>query len=79
LLKQRHCQELVHADEAGADAVLELSLDNKTFTEVGRRTMPFRQTVPWVASLDHQLARYIRVKGKPHGYVALSELEAYER
>jgi len=59
--------------------VLELSLDNKTFTEVGRRTTPFRQTVPWVASLDHQLARYIRVKGKPHGWVALSELEAYER
>ena len=40
---------------------LELSLDNMTFTEVSRRTTPFRQTDPWVASLDHEKGRYIRV------------------
>jgi hypothetical protein len=58
---------------------LEISLDGKTFTEVDRRTTSFGQTSPWVASLGGTPGRYIRVTGKPQGWVALSELEAYER
>ena len=59
--------------------VLELSLDNQIFTKVDTRTTPFRQTMPWVASIGRQKGRYIRVRGKPKGWVALSELEVYER
>ena len=58
---------------------LEVSEDAQRFTEVEVRTTVFSQADPWQARLNGKAVRFVRVRGKSGGYVALSEIEAYER
>jgi hypothetical protein len=64
--------------DEGLPFVLELSEDGHTFTEVSTRTEPFSQTQPWTYSGSTR-ARFVRVRAPHLGYIALSEIEVFER
>ena len=57
---------------------LEFSEDAQNFEEIDNRTTGFRVDAPWTVTPEGKTARYIRVRGRPGGYVVLNELEAYE-
>jgi hypothetical protein len=59
--------------------VLELSEDGTNFREVARRTTAYSATDPWIIKLDHQSARFVklRVDANEPRELVLSELEVY--
>jgi hypothetical protein len=57
---------------------LELSNDGKSWQEVGRRETPFSQSSPWTVELGRRSTRFLRVSRASPGYIALSEIEAFE-
>ena len=57
---------------------LEFSEDAINFEEIDTRTTPFSIGMPWTVSPKDKITRYLRVRGKKGGFVALNELEAYE-
>jgi hypothetical protein len=60
-------------------AVLDLSEDGTNFHEVARRTTSYTSTDPWVIRLEHQSARFVRLRvdaNEPRELV-LTELEVY--
>jgi hypothetical protein len=60
--------------------VIEGSIDDVEYTELGRRRRPFTQTAPWVLRLGSATARYVRVRvDASAGEIALSEVEVYGR
>jgi F5/8 type C domain len=64
--------------DEGLPFVLELSQDGKEFNEVARRTEPFSQALPWTYSGATE-ARYVRIRAPRLTYIALSEVEIFER
>lgn len=56
---------------------LEFSEDGHNFSVVSQRAVSFSQAQPWVYNAGGKRARYVRISGKPSGFVALSELEVY--
>jgi hypothetical protein len=56
---------------------LELSDDGKNFRTVDRRTTAFTSAEPWIYVGHHTGARYVRVHGRPDGYVVVNEIEVY--
>jgi hypothetical protein len=61
--------------------VIELSSDGKQFSEVGRRTSPFKDARPWKHDVGGARARYVRVRvasNEPRELV-LSEVEVFGR
>jgi hypothetical protein len=63
--------------EDGLPMTLQASEDGARFFDVETRTRTFGQRSPWVAKLHGVRARYVRVRGAPGKYVALSELEVF--
>jgi hypothetical protein len=63
--------------DEGLPLVLEFSSDGKTWIEVARRTTPYSQSNPWVATTHGSPGRYVRVQVPRHGYIALSEIEVF--
>jgi len=63
----------------GLPFTLEFSDNDTDFTEVDKRTTSFGQFPPWIWTyVAHgKSARFVRVRGKPNGFVALSEIEVY--
>jgi hypothetical protein len=60
-------------------AVLELSEDGTTFTEVGRRTTAYSAQDPWTVALDGKRAKFVRLRvdaNEPKELV-LTEVEVY--
>jgi hypothetical protein len=57
---------------------LEFSEDAVNFEEIDKRTTTFSINAPWTIAPQEKRARYLRVRGKPGGFVVLNELEAYE-
>ncbi len=66
-----------YADES-LPVVLETSSDGATFVVVATRREPYSQRSPWIIRAPMHL-RYLRVRMPGMGYVALSEIEAYQR
>jgi hypothetical protein len=68
-----------YTDE-GLPHVLEASIDGKTFAPLARTTTGYSQSNPWVATFAPTQARYVRLRSdNTTGYVAIAELEVYER
>jgi hypothetical protein len=65
--------------DEGLPMTLQFSEDGSTFTDLEKRTTSFSQGSPWVAKANGRKARYVRVRGAPGKYVALSELEIYAK
>jgi hypothetical protein len=63
----------------GLPMVLEISEDGESYTEVATRKARFTQSAPWVERLGGRSARWVRVRARPGSYVALSEIEVYEK
>lgn len=63
----------------GLPMTLQVSTDGKWFADVDTRRSSFSQSTPWVANVHGERARYVRVRGTPGKYVALSELEVWAR
>ena len=61
--------------------VVEGSLDDRGYVELGRRSTPFTQRSPWVLSLGHPRARYVRVRvpSTTPRELVLSEVAVYGR
>jgi hypothetical protein len=59
--------------------VVEVSLDNKAFTEIAQRETHFGTSPPWIVDLGGRAARYVRVRVNKRGYLALSEIEVFGR
>jgi hypothetical protein len=57
--------------------VLELSTDDKTFSEVARRETHFGTSPPWIVDVGGRPGRYVRLRVPRHGYLALSEVEVF--
>jgi hypothetical protein len=63
-------------------AVLEVSEDGTTFTEVGRRVTPYSSADPWVVLLLGQRARIVRLRvdsNEPYRELVLNEIEVFAR
>jgi F5/8 type C domain len=65
--------------ESSVPAVLEVSLDGKTYKEIAQRTAVFSETNPWEADLARVPARFVRVRLVRTGNLVLNELEVYGR
>jgi hypothetical protein len=63
--------------DEGLPMMLLLSENGDDFVLVETRTQTFGQSSPWTYLGHGHRARYIRVKGAPGKFVALSELEAF--
>jgi hypothetical protein len=59
--------------------VLEVSEDGDVYTEVAVRKSRFTHSSPWVERLGGKPGRWVRVRGRSGSYVALSEIEVYEK
>ncbi len=66
-----------YADES-LPVVLETSNDGVAFVVVSTRREPYSQRAPWIIRAPMH-SRYVRVRMPGMGYVALSEIEAYQR
>jgi hypothetical protein len=66
------------AFDEGLPLILEFSEDAVNFEEIDSRTTTFSISAPWTIAPRGKVARYLRVRGKQGGFVALNELEAYE-
>ncbi len=66
-----------YADES-LPVVLETSNDGVAFVVVSTRREPYSQRAPWIVRAPMH-SRYLRVRMPGMGYVALSEIEAYQR
>jgi hypothetical protein len=62
-------------EEEGVPLVIELSPNANAWREVARRDKPYGQLSPWVARIDTQRGRYVRVRMPRRGYIALAEIE----
>ena len=57
---------------------IELSTDGKHYKQVALRTTRFTETDPWVAKLDGQVGRYVRLRvKKKRAYMWASEIAVY--
>lgn len=63
----------------GLPMVLEISEDGSSYAEVATRKTRFTESAPWVERLGGKSARWVRVRGRPGSYVALGEIEVYEK
>jgi hypothetical protein len=59
--------------------VVEVSLDNVHYDEIGRREQHFDANPPWVIDGHGRPGRYVRVRVARHSYLALSEVEVFGR
>ena len=61
--------------------VVEASVDDRTYVELGRRSTPFTQQSPWSLALGHARARYVRVRvpSTTPRELVLSEVAVYGR
>jgi len=57
--------------------VVELSLDGKSYREIGRRETYFSADPPWAIAGHGQPARYVRVRVARRSYLTLSEIEVF--
>jgi hypothetical protein len=57
--------------------VVEVSLDDKTFTEIARRDTHFGTSPPWVVDVGGRPGRYVRLRVARKSYLALSEVEVF--
>jgi hypothetical protein len=57
--------------------VVELSVDGKTFNEIGKREDHFDADPPWIVDGHSEPARYVRLRLPRKGYIALSEVEVF--
>jgi hypothetical protein len=55
--------------------VVELSVDGKSYTAIGRRDDHFDADPPWIVEAHREPARYVRVRVARKSYLALSEVE----
>ncbi len=58
---------------------LELSEDHSVWTKIATRSELFTAAKPWIQPLAGQHARWIRLRLERHGYIALGEIEVYEK
>ena len=58
---------------------LEVSDDDQNFRLVAEKKDAFDQVDPWEVSLDHVLARYVRLRRLQQGHLVLSEVEVFGR
>jgi hypothetical protein len=57
---------------------LQLSENDKDFTDVEKQTRVFGQRRPWVVEIEPpRRARYVRIRGAAGKYIALTELEVF--
>ncbi len=59
--------------------VVEVSLDDKSFTEIARRETHFGTSPPWIIDAGGRPGRYVRVRVARRSYLALSEVEVFGR
>ncbi|MFO0679965.1 MAG: discoidin domain-containing protein [Polyangiaceae bacterium] len=59
--------------------VFEVAEVDGAFTAVDTHTTPFSQKEPWRITLSGKPLRFLRVRHAGRGYVALAEIEAFER
>jgi F5/8 type C domain len=58
--------------------VLEVSSDGTSFRQLSERTSPFSESDPWIVETGApENARFVRLRGKHHGVLVLSEVEVY--
>lgn len=57
--------------------VVEVSLDGKAYTEIGRRDTHFGASPPWVVDAGGRAGRYVRIRVARKSYLALSEVEVF--
>jgi hypothetical protein len=57
--------------------VVELSRDDKTYTELARRETHFGFDTPWVIPASERMARYVRVRVARRSYLALGRVEIF--
>jgi hypothetical protein len=57
--------------------VVELSRDDKTYTELARRESHFGFETPWVIEASGRMARYVRVRVARRSYLALGRVEIF--
>lgn len=66
-----------YADES-LPLTVEASSDGQAYAVVGTRALPFTQRSPWVLKTTIH-GRFLRLRTRAGGYIALSEIEAYAR
>jgi hypothetical protein len=59
--------------------ILEVGLDQNSFTSLATRKDVFTSTNPWVQDNLDTTARYVRIRKTGHGYIALDEVAVYGR
>ena len=57
----------------------EISEDGESYAQVGTRKSRFTASAPWIEHLGGKHARWVRVRGRAGSYVALGEIEVYEK
>jgi len=57
--------------------VVELSRDDKTYTELARRESHFGFDAPWVIAASGRMARYVRVRVARRSYLTLGRVEIF--
>jgi hypothetical protein len=57
--------------------VVEVSRDDKTYTELARRDIPFGFDTPWVIAASGRMARYVRLRVARRSYLTLRRVEIF--
>ena len=57
--------------------VLELSMDGKAYTEIGRRDQHFGADVPWSVPGSNHVARFVRLRVAKHSFLALGLVDVF--
>ncbi len=57
--------------------IVQISVDGLHFSDVARRDTSFGHSPPWIVHLDHEKARFVRVRAVNKTVLALSELEVF--
>ncbi len=63
--------------ELSVPAALEVSDDGANYRQIATRSEAFSESDPWVVKPSSLVARFVRVRKLAHGYLVLSEVEAY--
>jgi hypothetical protein len=66
-----------HAFDDSLPLDVELSTDGLKFKPLARRDDHFSADPPWIVTVHHEPARFVRVRVLKRGYLALSEVEVY--
>jgi hypothetical protein len=57
--------------------VVELSRDDRTYTELARRVTYFGFDTPWVVQASGRMARFVRIRVARRSYLALGRVEIF--